>query len=69
MRDLADNIIWHNPWIRAVREAERLINPGAVSQKKVREATGLTGTALVLYLVVSEGSRVIIPPRNLLPIP
>jgi hypothetical protein len=30
--------------------------------------TGLTGTALVLYLVVSEGSR-LFPPRNLVPIP
>ena len=32
------------------------------------EVTGLTGTALILYLVVSEGSR-IVPPRNLLPVP
>lgn len=30
--------------------------------------TGLTGIALVLYLLVSEGSRVF-PPRNLVPIP
>ncbi len=37
--------------------------------EKVRKATGLTGTALVLYLVVSEGSRVIIPARNLVPVP
>lgn len=32
------------------------------------EVTGLTGTALVLYLLVSEGSRVV-PARNLLPVP
>ena len=30
--------------------------------------TGLTGTALVLYLIVSEGSR-LFPPRNLVPVP
>ena len=32
------------------------------------EATGLTGAALVVYLIVSEGSR-LYPPRNLAPIP
>lgn len=32
------------------------------------EVTGLTGAALVLYLLVSEGSRVI-PARNLVPVP
>jgi len=32
------------------------------------EVTGLTGVALVAYLVVSEGSR-LFPPRNLVPIP
>ncbi len=31
-------------------------------------ATGLTGVALLLYLIVSEGSRVF-PPRNLIPLP
>jgi hypothetical protein len=36
--------------------------------KKLETATGLTGAALVLYLIISEGSR-IFPPRNLLPIP
>jgi hypothetical protein len=30
--------------------------------------TGLTGGALVLYLVISEGSR-LFPPRNLVPVP
>jgi hypothetical protein len=30
--------------------------------------TGLTGAALVLYLIVSEGSR-LFPPRNLVPVP
>ncbi|WP_428269654.1 eCIS core domain-containing protein [Haliangium sp.] len=32
------------------------------------EVTGLTGAALVLYLVLSEGSR-LYPPRNLVPVP
>jgi len=35
---------------------------------RISEITGLTGTALVIYLIVSEGSR-LFPPRNLLPIP
>lgn len=34
----------------------------------ISKATGLTGTALVLYLIVSEGSR-LFPPRNLVPVP
>jgi len=32
------------------------------------EVTGLTGTALVIYLIISEGSRAF-PPRNAIPIP
>ncbi len=32
-------------------------------------ATGLTGTWLTIYVVVSEGSRVVFPPRNLVPVP
>jgi hypothetical protein len=35
----------------------------------LERATGLTGAALLLYLIVSEGSRVLFPPRNLLPLP
>ncbi|MGH7625427.1 MAG: RHS repeat-associated core domain-containing protein, partial [Gemmatimonadaceae bacterium] len=35
---------------------------------KISKMTGLTGGALVLYLVVSEGSR-IFPPRDLVPVP
>ncbi len=35
---------------------------------KMAEITGLTGTALVLYLIASEGSR-LFPPRNLVPVP
>ncbi|MCU0553046.1 MAG: hypothetical protein MUC48_27265, partial [Leptolyngbya sp. Prado105] len=33
------------------------------------KATGLTGVALILYLVVSGSSRVIFPPRNVIPVP
>lgn len=32
------------------------------------ETTQLTGAALVLYLIISEGSR-LYPPRNLVPVP
>lgn len=35
---------------------------------RMAEITGLTGTALILYLIVSEGSR-LFPPRNLVPVP
>jgi hypothetical protein len=36
--------------------------------KKMSEITGLTGAALVIYLIISEGSR-LFPPRNLVPVP
>lgn len=36
--------------------------------KKMATITGLTGTALVIYVIVSEGSRAF-PPRNAIPIP
>jgi len=32
------------------------------------EVTGLTGSALLIYLIISEGSRAF-PPRNLVPVP
>jgi RHS repeat-associated protein len=35
---------------------------------KISKATGLTGAALTIYLIISEGSR-LFPPRNLVPIP
>lgn len=35
----------------------------------LKAATGLTGGALVTYIVISEGSRVAFPPRNLVPVP
>ena len=36
---------------------------------RMEQLTGLTGAALGVYVVVSEGSRVIFPPRNLIPVP
>ena len=36
--------------------------------KKMAEITGLSGTALLIYVIVSEGSRVFIP-RNAIPVP
>jgi len=35
---------------------------------KMQDVTGLTGAALIFYLIISEGSRVY-PPRNLIPVP
>ncbi|ATL45729.1 hypothetical protein COR50_00340 [Chitinophaga caeni] len=35
---------------------------------RIGQAVGLTGTALTIYIIISEGSR-LFPPRNLLPIP
>ena len=37
--------------------------------KKMAAITGLSGTALIVYLIISEGTRVVIPPRNLIPVP
>jgi len=36
--------------------------------KSLEKITGLSGTALLLYILVSEGSR-LFPPRNLIPAP
>ncbi|MBC8152667.1 MAG: hypothetical protein H7Z72_07130 [Bacteroidetes bacterium] len=36
--------------------------------RRMAELTGLTGTALLIYIIISEGSR-LFPPRNLIPIP
>jgi len=44
------------------------INRSILDWKYWEEVTGLTGLALVLYLLISEGSRVI-PARNLVPVP
>jgi uncharacterized protein DUF4157/putative RNase toxin 16 of polymorphic toxin system len=36
--------------------------------ERMAAITGLTGTALVIYLIISEGTR-LFPPRNLIPVP
>lgn len=36
--------------------------------ERMAAITGLTGTALVVYLLISEGTR-LFPPRNLIPVP
>lgn len=36
--------------------------------KKMEELTGLAGAALIVYIIISEGSR-LFPPRNLIPVP
>nr|WP_303857839.1 RHS repeat-associated core domain-containing protein [Aminicella lysinilytica] len=41
--------------------------PGSFSDQ-VSTTTGFTGTALIIYIIISEGSR-IIPVRNLVPVP
>jgi RHS repeat-associated protein len=53
------------------REPDPVPEPSPVPSpfmQKMSEATGLTGTALLIYVIISEGSR-IFPPRNLVPIP
>jgi RHS repeat-associated protein len=52
-----------------VPEAARKRVPQPTSfMDKMEQATGLTGAALILYIIVSEGSR-LFPPRNLVPVP
>jgi hypothetical protein len=36
--------------------------------ERISIATGLTGTALTIYIIISEGTR-LFPPRNLIPVP
>jgi hypothetical protein len=50
------------------RQPERApeINRGFLD--RMAAITGLTGTALIVYLIISEGSR-LFPPRNLVPVP
>lgn len=63
---------------RAVRPLPELVEPKIAANegvhfgedfiKKMEAITGLAGTALIIYLIISEGSR-LFPPRNLIPIP
>lgn len=49
-------------------EVEKQPKPDEGFMKKMEEITGLTGAALIIYLIISEGSR-LFPPRNAIPIP
>lgn len=49
-------------------EPQKQPQPDKGFMKKMEEITGLTGAALIIYLIISEGSR-LFPPRNLVPIP
>ena len=45
-----------------------ILIPTLSFREKIAAATGLTGAALTIYIIISEGSR-IIPARNLIPVP
>ncbi len=49
-----------------VRERAPVVDRGFMD--RMAAITGLTGTALIIYLIISEGSR-LFPPRNLVPVP
>ncbi|MCA2215466.1 hypothetical protein [Jidongwangia harbinensis] len=49
---------------------EPAVDPDEPSlRERISEITGLTGIALTIYLIVSEGSRIVFPPRNIIPVP
>jgi hypothetical protein len=54
------------PWVSM--SAPPNSGPGVMDWEYWEEATGLTGAVLVIYVIVSEGTR-LIPARNLLPVP
>lgn len=51
-----------------VREPDRAPVVDRSFMERMAAITGLTGTALIVYLIISEGSR-LFPPRNLIPVP
>ncbi len=51
------------------KPATPALTPEGAVMADLERATGLTGAALLLYLVVSESARVLFPPRNLIPLP
>jgi hypothetical protein len=56
------------PAVEPAAEPERAPVVDRSFMERMAAITGLSGTALVLYLIVSEGSR-LFPPRNLVPVP
>lgn len=49
-------------------ERRRIPVPDESFMEKMETITGLTGAALITYIIISEGSR-LFPPRNLVPVP
>jgi len=56
---------WTGP---AVPQTAKSVAQDPDFMKKMAEITGLSGVALIVYLIISEGSR-LFPPRNLVPVP
>lgn len=50
------------------RQPERAPETDRSFLERMAAITGLSGTALIVYLIISEGSR-LFPPRNLVPVP
>ncbi|KQQ59552.1 hypothetical protein ASF69_10390 [Rhizobium sp. Leaf311] len=57
-----------NPTIDELKMEAVPEEPSMFSMDYISKVTGLTGAALVAYVIISEGSR-LFPPRNLVPIP
>ncbi len=51
-----------------VKAPERVPLMDRSFMRRMQELTGLTGLALLIYIILSEGSRAF-PPRNLIPVP
>jgi hypothetical protein len=54
--------------IRGLRNRQKRQSNFSLDWDSIGEAVGLTGVGLIIYLIISEGSRIIFPPRNLIPI-
>lgn len=64
---------YRQPPRRRVRVRSTAPEPDPVVDRSLRQRiediTGLTGIALTIYIIISEGSRIVFPPRNLVPVP
>jgi hypothetical protein len=56
-------------WTGPAEQTAKSVAADPDFMKKMAEITGLSGIALIAYLIVSEGSRILFPPRNLVPVP
>lgn len=50
-------------------ESESKLTKDKGFMEKMAAITGLSGAALIAYVIISEGSRLLFPPRNLVPVP